>query len=54
MSAGLHVEPAELPDDVRAAVAFAINLFLVAHDLFGKPASTLRSSPRAGFFSIML
>src|SRR4029077_1727231 len=27
---------------------------LVEHDLFGKPASTLGSSPRAGFFRIML
>jgi hypothetical protein len=26
----------------------------VEHDLFGKPASTLGSSPRAGFFRIML
>ncbi len=27
---------------------------LVEHDLFGKPASTLGTSPRAGFFRIML
>jgi len=28
--------------------------FLVENDLFEKPASTLGSSPRAGFFRIML
>jgi hypothetical protein len=27
---------------------------LVEHDVFGKPASILGTSPRAGFFQIML
>jgi hypothetical protein len=28
--------------------------FLMEHDLFGKSVTTLGSSPRAGFFRIML
>jgi hypothetical protein len=34
--------------------SIAQSKILVEHDLFGKPASTPGSSPRAGFFRIML
>jgi hypothetical protein len=36
---------------VESAFRFS---WLLEHDLFRKPVSTLGSSPRAGFFGIML
>jgi hypothetical protein len=39
--------------DLLGIVPSSVNI-LVEHDLFGKPVPTLGSSPRAGFFQIML